>query len=44
VSDIVCAACDEPLPETKAALYERFTRYFYEWKQEQNLDLPEQDE
>jgi HEAT repeat protein len=26
---------DEPLPETKAALYERFTRYFYEWKQEQ---------
>jgi signal recognition particle GTPase len=21
------------LPETKAALYERFTRYFYEWKQ-----------
>ncbi len=27
---------DEPLPETKAALYERFTRYFYEWKQEQH--------
>jgi hypothetical protein len=27
---------DEPLPETKAALYERFTRYFYEWKQEKN--------
>jgi HEAT repeat protein len=23
----------ETLPETKAALYERFTRYFYEWKQ-----------
>src|SRR5919199_373308 len=23
----------ESLPETKAALYERFTRYFYEWKQ-----------
>jgi predicted NACHT family NTPase len=27
---------DKPLPETKAALYERFTRYFYEWKQEQH--------
>jgi HEAT repeat protein len=27
---------DEPLPETKAALYERFTPYFYEWKQEQH--------
>jgi predicted NACHT family NTPase len=27
---------DEPLPETRAALYERFTRYFYEWKQEQH--------
>ena len=27
---------DEPMPETKAALYERFTRYFYEWKQEQH--------
>lgn len=25
---------DEPLPETKAALYQRFTRYFYEWKQD----------
>jgi hypothetical protein len=35
---------DEPLPETKAALYERFTRYFYEWKQEQHLDLSQQDE
>jgi HEAT repeat protein len=35
---------DEPLPETKAALYERFTRYFYEWKQEQHLDLTQQDE
>jgi predicted NACHT family NTPase len=35
---------DEPLPETKAALYERFTRYFYEWKQEQHLDLAEKDE
>ena len=35
---------DEPLPETKAALYERFTRYFYEWEQEQHLDLAEQDE
>jgi GTPase SAR1 family protein/Tfp pilus assembly protein PilP len=35
---------DEPLPETKAALYERFTRYFYEWKQEQHLDFTEQDE
>ncbi len=35
---------DEPLPETKAALYERFTRYFYEWKQEQHLDLTEQNE
>jgi HEAT repeat protein len=35
---------DEPLPETKAALYERFTRYFYEWKQEQHLDLTDQDE
>jgi len=34
----------EPLPETKAALYERFTRYFYEWKQEQHLDLTQQDE
>lgn len=33
------------LPETKAALYQRFTRYFYEWKQ--NLhpkDLINQDE
>ncbi|MEQ8537215.1 MAG: NACHT domain-containing protein [Coleofasciculus sp. D1-CHI-01] len=28
---------EEPLPETKAALYDRFTRYFYEWKQEQHL-------
>jgi predicted NACHT family NTPase len=27
---------DKPLPDTKAALYERFTRYFYEWKQEQH--------
>ncbi len=35
---------DEPLPETKVALYERFTRYFYEWKQEQHLDLTQQDE
>jgi HEAT repeat protein len=35
---------DEPLPETKAALYERFTRYFYEWKQEQHIDLTQQDE
>ncbi|HEY9901767.1 MAG TPA: HEAT repeat domain-containing protein, partial [Candidatus Sericytochromatia bacterium] len=34
----------EPLPETKAALYERFTRYFYEWKQEQHLELTQQDE
>ena len=25
------------LPETKAGLYQRFTRYFYEWKQEQHL-------
>jgi predicted NACHT family NTPase len=29
---------NEPLPETKAALYERFTRYFYEWKQEKKSD------
>jgi hypothetical protein len=35
---------DEPLPETKAALYERFTRYFYEWKQELHLDLTAQHE
>ncbi|MBD2127930.1 NACHT domain-containing protein [Microcoleus sp. ZQ-A2] len=33
------------LPETKAALYERFTRYFYEWKQELHpRDLINQDE
>lgn len=35
---------DEPLPETKADLYQRFTRYFYEWKQEQHLNLAEHDE
>ena len=27
---------DEELPETQAMLYERFIRYFYEWKQEQH--------
>lgn len=27
---------DEHLPETQAMLYERFIRYFYEWKQEQH--------
>ncbi|BAZ29342.1 hypothetical protein NIES4074_17850 [Cylindrospermum sp. NIES-4074] len=27
------------LPETKAALYERFTRYFYEWKHERVCEL-----
>ncbi|MBE9197791.1 HEAT repeat domain-containing protein [Nodularia sp. LEGE 06071] len=27
------------LPETKAALYERFTDYFYEWKPEQITEL-----
>jgi energy-coupling factor transporter ATP-binding protein EcfA2/DNA-binding Xre family transcriptional regulator len=33
------------LPETKAAVYERFTRYFYEWKQELHpRDLINQDE
>ncbi|CBN58212.1 MULTISPECIES: NACHT domain-containing protein [Kamptonema] len=27
---------DEELPETQAMLYERFIRYFYEWKQEKH--------
>jgi len=35
----------ENLPETQSALYKRFTRYFYEWKQNLRLtDLSNQDE
>ncbi|MFK0735204.1 MAG: NACHT domain-containing protein, partial [Gloeotrichia echinulata HAB0833] len=32
------------LPETKAALYERFTRYFYDWKSELFPDLSDSDD
>ncbi|AFZ27768.1 putative NTPase (NACHT family) [Cylindrospermum stagnale PCC 7417] len=32
------------LPETKAALYQRFTRYFYEWKPEQLTELINSDD
>ncbi|MCC5606262.1 HEAT repeat domain-containing protein [Nostoc sp. CHAB 5834] len=32
------------LPETKAALYQRFTRYFYEWKSELFPDLYQSDD
>ncbi len=32
------------LPETKAALYQRFTRYFYEWKPEQFCELINSDD
>jgi predicted NACHT family NTPase len=32
------------LPETKAALYQRFSRYFYEWKPEQLTELINSDD
>jgi predicted NACHT family NTPase len=32
------------LPETKAALYQRFTRYFYDWKSELFPDLSDSDD
>ncbi|MBE9210428.1 NACHT domain-containing protein [Nostoc sp. LEGE 06077] len=32
------------LPETKAALYQRFTRYFYEWKSELSIELCNSDD
>lgn len=32
------------LPETKAALYQRFTRYFYDWKPEQCHELINSDD
>ncbi|MFS0514563.1 NACHT domain-containing protein, partial [Nostoc sp. UIC 10607] len=35
---------EEELPETKAALYQRFTRYFYEWKSELSVDLYNSDD
>ncbi|HSF75053.1 MAG TPA: NACHT domain-containing protein, partial [Microcoleus sp.] len=30
-----CVTTEQELPETKAALYEQFTTYFFEWKQEE---------
>ncbi|WP_449416486.1 NACHT domain-containing protein [Phormidium nigroviride] len=35
---------DEELPETQAMLYERFIRYFYEWKQEKQPNEWKRDE
>ncbi|WP_427160774.1 NACHT domain-containing protein [Aliinostoc sp. HNIBRCY26] len=32
------------LPETKAALYQRFTRYFYEWKSDLSTELCNSDD